>query len=45
MIAKILIWFYIIFVIPPLIIIMASLAYGGIVEISKHFKNEVSVSK
>jgi hypothetical protein len=35
MIAKILIWLYIIFVVPPLAIIMVSLAYGGAVEISK----------
>lgn len=35
MIAKILIWFYLIFVVPPLAIIMVGLVYGGVVEISK----------
>lgn len=46
MIAKILIWFYIIFVIPPLAIIMAGLVYGGIVETAKYFQNDKSsVSK
>lgn len=46
MIAKILIWFYIIFVVPPLAIIMVGLAYGGIVEATKYFQNDKSsVSK
>ena len=42
MIAKILIWLYIIFVVPPLIIIMGSLAYGGVVETIKIIKAEKS---
>ena len=45
MIAKILIWLYMIFVVPPLVIIMISLAYGGVIEISKAIKNESSVSR
>ncbi len=45
MIGKILIWFYIIFIVPPLAIVMAGLIYGGIIEVTKQFKNEVSVSK
>ena len=40
MIAKILIWFYIIFVVPPLAIIMVGLAYGGAVEAIKSIKAE-----
>jgi len=39
-IVKILIWFYIIFVVPPLVIIMAGLAYGGVVETVKIIKHE-----
>lgn len=39
MIAKILIWLYIIFVVPPLVVIMAGLVYGGIVETVKHFQS------
>lgn len=42
MIAKILIWLYIIFIVPPLAIIMASLAYGGVVEAVKYFQNDKS---
>lgn len=42
MIAKILIWFYVIFVVPPLAITMAGLAYGGIVEAKKYFQNDKS---
>jgi len=46
MITKIFIWLYIIFVVPPLMIIMASLAYGGVVETMKYFQNDKSsVSK
>jgi hypothetical protein len=40
MIAKIMIWLYIIFVVPPLAVIMAGLAYGGVVETIKLIKNE-----
>ena len=42
MIAKIMIWFYIIFVVPPLAVIMAGLAYGGVAETIKLIKNEQS---
>lgn len=42
MITKILIWLYIIFVVPPLVIIMGGLAYGGIVEATKYFQNDKS---
>lgn len=46
MIFKILIWFYIIFVVPVLVITMAGLAYGGFVEATKYFQNDKSsVSK
>ncbi len=40
MIAKILIWLYIVFVVPPLS--MAGLAYGGFVEAVKYFQNDKS---
>lgn len=40
MIVKILIWCYIIFVVPPLAIVMAGLAYGGVMETIKLVKNE-----
>jgi len=39
-IVKILIWFYIIFVVPPLAIIITGLAYGGVVEFVKVVKHE-----
>jgi len=42
MIAKILIWLYIVFVVPPLAIVMAGLAYGGFVEAVKYFQNDKS---
>ena len=35
MISKILIWFYIICIVPPLAIIIGSLVYGGVVETIK----------
>lgn len=42
MIVKILIWFYLIFVVPPLAIVMAGLAYGGVVETVKMIKGTQS---
>ena len=37
MIGRLIIWFYIIFIVPPLAIIMCGLIYGGIVEVTKYF--------
>jgi hypothetical protein len=38
MIAKIVIWFYIIFVLPVVIITGAGLLYGGFIEAVKYFQ-------
>jgi len=45
MIAKILIWFYIIFVVPPLMIVMAGLVYGGVKETVKYFQTAKPAEK
>ena len=42
MIGKIIALFYLIFVMPVLVIIMAGLTYGGFVETIKYFKNDKS---
>jgi len=42
MIGKILILFYLIFIMPVLVILMAGLTYGGIVETVKYFQNDKS---
>lgn len=39
MMTKIFIWFYIIFILPPLLIIMAGLTYGGVTETVKMIKS------
>jgi len=37
MMGRLIIWFYLIFIVPPLFIIMCGLIYGGFVEAIKYF--------
>lgn len=37
MIAKIIIWVYLILVVPPMAILLTGLIYGGVIEIAKSF--------
>lgn len=43
MITRIIIWIYLIFVLPPVTVIMLSLMYGGVVETVKRLQPQAAI--